>query len=321
MAVSELLRGEREPLEEAYSPTASSAVSDVGTESADEESEYEDDDSILDDASSIHSRQLHDGTDHFAMLQDLVSARSQAGPSIQFMQVQSSDTMSLASAWQEPEMQQLRRTINDIITHLYRLATFIRRPVPQDRLKRSARINVDHFKPFDDRFVNDCFPAAAEWLRGRLAKAITRRRQTLIYNRKHHQRLSHAHPKDKPVFLRVPTNEELVHGGFTAPATVVAGTYKIQEATQIGINPGPVSTRIASTRATDFVHGATNGDEDAPDREHDVLSLSSAGTLLATHDSIHIPPRPRGADGSRLDEFECPYCYRIQNIQSDGGWK
>ena len=192
--------------------------------------------------------------------------------------------------------------------------------MPQDRLKRSARVNVNHFRPFDDQFVNDCFPTAASWLKQRLANAITRRRQHLIYERQHHQKLACLDKKHKPILLRASTNEESGNSKLTPPATIV----QVQAAvTQIGLNAPPLSTRLASTRATEFVHGIkTDAEaEEALLKDIDLISVSTGATLSATYDTIHIPPRPRGQDGTAVEEFECPYCFCIQNIKSDSVWK
>ena len=327
---SQLVRGEREPLEEAYSPTASSVASDFDVESIGAGSGHDrlEDDGTDDDGASIRSRRWSRTTDTFDVLRDLLqqvrvepsSASSLEHPPITSRR--SFDTMSLASAWQQPEMQQLRSSISSILAHLFKLATFIRQPIPQDRLKRSSKIDVEHFKDFDLSHVKDCFPTAPAYLQERLGRAITRRRQRLIYDRRYHEKLSKPHQSGKPQLTRHSTNDGLAPGTVTAPATVVLANLKLQvPATQIGPNAAPPSTTMASTRASEFIQPLKEVNNDKREPDYDALSVSTAASFAGANDVVHIPPRPHDEDGAKLEEFECPFCFHLQEIRSDRVWK
>ena len=320
MTVAELSRGERLPFDECTSPTESSVVSD---------SEYEEDE--LEEDSDSGSGENGNGNgnslrkhrssstalDSFATLSKLLgrSTARDKEASVAFAETSHIDNESVAGDFAESEVVQLRSAITDVLIHLYKLSMLIRRPIPQDRLARSAKINMRHFEQFDEGYVQDCFPSAHLWLQKRLAKAITRRRQHLVYNRKHHEKLSK--PRAPAKLVRVQSSgPEMI----TAPTTIIHGHDQVpMPASHAGLTAAPVSTRFASSKATDFVPPKNNDNGEAIDWE--VGTQSSYASILGGNDVICIPPRPRDEDGLEMTQFECPYCFRIQEIRSSRAWR
>jgi len=261
-------------------------------------------------------------SDNFATLQNLLGTPDSLDMdhSVSFADDDGGDEASVLEYDEEPEIVQLRSAIADILAHLYKLSMLIRRPVPQDRLTRSAKIDVSHFEMFDEGYVQDCFPSARPWLQKRLGKAITRRRQHLIYNRKHHEHL--AKPR-APV--RVNSLNTMTHGRqdtFTAPSTILNGEYPLALAdSRAGYTAIPASTRFATTVATDFVQPKQLEDETAQGIDWEAGTQSSYASTLGGKDVICIPPRPTDAEGMEMTQFECSYCFRIQEISSTRAWR
>ena len=329
---AELVKGDRLPLDECASPTESSVVSeDTDDEEEEDEGEEENDD---DDGSNKDSHdvdvdvdppQLRRSetamTDNFAALRDLLGAPKALDTehTVSFAAVTTSDLISAAGDAPEPEVVQLRSAITDILANLYKLSMLIRRPVPQDRLTRSAKINVRHFEIFDEGYVIDCYPSAQPWLQKRLAKAITRRRQTLIYNRKHHEKLAMPRAPVRANSLHVSVDEQdtLAVSNAINPDNLpipLAGSRATPSA-------APASTRFASTKATQFVPPKEFDDENIYGIDWEAGTQSSYSSTLGGKDVICIPPRPKDADGQEMTQFECPYCFRIQEIQSSRAWR
>ncbi|KAI9857183.1 MAG: hypothetical protein M1813_008545 [Trichoglossum hirsutum] len=93
------------------------------------------------------------------------------------------------------EIQERFQSASNTISHLFRLSVIIRNATPRDRYSKAAAAANE---PFDDRYdiahVGHKFPRLGikenEWLKIRLGKAITQRRQYLRYCREHQEKLS-----------------------------------------------------------------------------------------------------------------------------------
>lgn len=212
--------------------------------------------------------------------------------------------------------------IRDSVELLYAMAMVIRRPAPVDRLVKSAKISVDHFEALDQQHVEECFPNATPTLKRRLAKAIKRRRQMLIYNEQHHEKAS----KDPGPTVAVdsvhrteaPSNVRQVdHYRTMVPESakgIEDGAAGLAAGEGLGIGEGSVR---ASTEATKFI---------PPDetKEADVQSesgtISSFGFADSSWERIRIPPLPRDDDGEVPKKFLCPLCYYFVVIETSKAW-
>jgi hypothetical protein len=231
------------------------------------------------------------------------------------------DSISIAGDTLDPEVVQLRSAVKDILDHLFKLAIFIRRPVPQDRLIRSAKIDVRHFEQFDFGFVKDCFPNARSWLQERLAKAITRRRQHLVYNRKHREKLLRPRPLPRTDSAGSQAHEYNDSGSLKAPDTIVPRGDGYFDVAKTPMKHTVVaSTRFASTIATEF-RAPEGRDANRENFDWEAGTQSSYASTLGGKDVICIPPRPKDADGIEMRQFECRYCFHIQDIISGRAWR
>jgi hypothetical protein len=213
-----------------------------------------------------------------------------------------------------PEMTQLSQGIRSLVSHLYKLSMLIRRPIPHDRLTKCNSIDVSHYESFESGHILNCFPTLNEILRLRLAHAMKRRRQYLIYSQRHHHAL--ANPKSAPpledVFIeRLPETQV----GEAVSANKPVATPPRIDTTNLGI---PDSRFGTNTEATQFVP-IDNSDEDRP--PSDLGTVSTYASTTFSDEKVRIPPRPQGPDGKELEQFECPYCLHIVETKTVRAWK
>ena len=317
VTAAELVNGDRLPFEECLSPTESSVASEA--------SDTEDDDDDEEDAGDElpHRRRSSTAmTDNFAALQNLLGPPDspKVDHSVSFAEDDSLDDLSTFGNGAEPEVVQLRNAITDILSHMYKLSMLIRRPVPQDRLTRSAKIDVKHFEIFDEGYVKDCYPSARPWLQKRLGRAITRRRQTLIYNRKHHEHLAKPRPLARMNSLNAAAHDALED--MTAQNAIIDGDDPpVLSGSRAGHTAVPPSTKFATTVATDFVQPNQPEGGSVQGMDWEAGTQSSYASTLGGKDVICIPPRPKDLEGEEMTQFECTYCFRIQEISSTRAWR
>lgn len=320
------MREERLPVDECASPTESSIASES---EYDEESEEDDSEEHVPKQMSVsieHHRASSVGQDNFLMLRNLLGQTTDAWKHARTVGFDGSaqiDAESVADHQLEPEVVQLHASIAEIMSNLYQLSRLIRRPIPGDRLTRSAKIDVHHFEFFDNGYVRDCFPCSQPWLQKRLAKAITRRRQHLIYNRKHHEHLARPKAPTRTSSKLTGIQEEPI--SFTAPNTVIdAATGLFNQRRQAPLTAKLASTHGVTSVATSFLPPNREMERDDGISEADTRT-SFASTMGGGKDKIKdricIPPRPKDEEGHEKIEFECPYCFRIQEIHSARAWQ
>ncbi|KAF2815608.1 uncharacterized protein BDZ99DRAFT_493615 [Mytilinidion resinicola] len=198
------------------------------------------------------------------------------------------------------EIDELLETVADSISGLFRISMLIRKATPRDRFQKAATAATE---PFDDLYdiahVAHKFPKLEEenmkWLKVRLGRAITRRRQFLRYARDHHKRPSHA-PKTLPNAGREDQRELLVRELDRQAGTRILALDTRSEA----ISSLPQTT--ASTLAPLILESIQGDIEDG-------RSQTSFATSVAddTEESkLRVVPLKDVAGGKV--PFECPYC-------------
>lgn len=315
-----LLLGEREPFEDLVSPSISEAASGQSSDDG-INSDHDDSDDMEEDESTLP------GSVSFAQLRNILhseaSSRSLKSRMPEGLSKGEGDQESVFAHNNIPnsEMVQLRESIQEIISHLYRASMVIRRPIPQDRITRSANINMKHFAPFDLGFVQDCYPRAHPELQQRLASAITRRRQILLYNRRHHHALSRPRHASQSTEGKV----DAMFALESLPETpldkqndniMTPKTHSLAPLT----NPS-LSKHGLSTQATNFEPPNLPPGQETEFLDWETGTQSSYASTLGGKDNIRIPPRPCGPDGKELTQFECPYCFRLIEIRSSKSWR
>ncbi|CAI6238564.1 unnamed protein product [Periconia digitata] len=203
----------------------------------------------------------------------------------------------------------------------------LRRPAPINRLREESEHELRYYEPFDILYVRDKFPNVAEQITARLGKLITRRRQLLLYRKKHQKNLQNTSTAVPEPALVLPDRALTTHIAIQKTAEVVEeGT--VSEPT---IRAESQRTKItaltkATTLANDFPVSHT--EESRP-----ATSIAASETTRKVR--LHIPPRPLLKSQSsepivnapsaeqprRVDAFKCNYCQLLPTITSDAMWK
>lgn len=203
-----------------------------------------------------------------------------------------------------------------IITCLYKFSIAIRSPAQRDRLQKCASIDVSHYEFFDIQHTSNKFPGVEQHLIDRLGKANTRRRQLLIYHKRHHDKLTRY--IDLPVDSQGDRQAKLDPAKKGENVTTEDPTLQNQDA-----NPNPdiiAPTVNTQTTVSTFVQSTARGIGAGSDTGR---SQTSYATSAATEDPRHklrVPPPPKA--GSALDgtPFECPYCFSIVSMDGTQSW-
>lgn len=211
------------------------------------------------------------------------------------------------------EMPQLCTALKDIIKHLYKLSMIIHRPVPTDRLRKSSSTPVHGFHTFDRPHTIECYPRASPALQNRLANCITRRRQLLIYNERHHNKLS-----DQSKQFSGATEHEQPPGGLPVIQNPRVGPPETSEQPSESVSTALTESLLApSTEATHFIPPESTQAFDVQSESGTVSSFAFSETCS---ERIRIPPRPRNPEGEELEQFLCPFCFRLVEIRNSRVW-
>jgi hypothetical protein len=149
-----------------------------------------------------------------------------------------------------------------------------------------------------------------QWLRNRLGKAITQRRQFLRYTREHRQKLG-----KEPMGYRQPVIK-------ASQATTEFHPTQVDD-TRASQTASTKSTRITSTLAP--TSASTLLLVDGPIAESDIPddhSQTSYTLSLGENDQEGRPQLPSLHDVSRGQaSFECPFCWTMQSIRKESTWR
>jgi hypothetical protein len=210
------------------------------------------------------------------------------------------------------EEEELLESVKETITSLFRMSIIIRKASPRDRFAKALSARQAPFdESFDIRHVAQKYPKLdsenTQWLKERLGKAITQRRQYLRYAREQRNKRSkdvsqlwepESEHKQTPTYLAAVVNP-MSQGGQT-------NTTK------------PTST-LAPTAASTLILC----DVQIPERDLiDNQSQTSYALSLGEEEEdlyLQLPRLVDVAQGSST--FECPLCWTIQNITSEKSWR
>jgi hypothetical protein len=296
--------GKRKAIEECATPLGSTTESDTDDSESEPGSDSAEDD---------ESRSKENNLSEIDALRALL-ARQHSSDALP--KSSTSDIMAICRKPQATEMSQLFQGLRDLMVHLYKMSMIIRRPIPHDRLAKFGSINVSHFHVFEIGHIQNCFPSVSEVLTLRLAQAMKRRRQCLIYNERHHQALAwprRVQAQNDVSIEKPPKSQNQEVDSLSKPASTLHSNSEI-------IHPAGESFSCfgTNTEATQFVPPEDSDDNRAPS---DAGTLSTYASTARSDDKVHIPSRPRGPDGNELEQFECPYCFHLVEIKSSRDWK
>ncbi|PVH87161.1 hypothetical protein DL98DRAFT_581881 [Cadophora sp. DSE1049] len=313
--MAETLERTRSLLEGSSQPFESKSLWDDVTEfssDAEPSSSSEEDDGLWGPEDGLVSEESQEDVDFRRRIASIrgniaatVEVESTQGAPIQ----QFKDSQSLNEP-QSPilEVPQLLQTIRFTVTCLYRIP--IRRPATLERSKKLATMNIEHFEPFDNAYIDDRCPAASTTLKQRLQRMTSRRRRLLLYRAQHYEHIK--------VDLSQRTPEA------TRELKTLNPTTDIKQ-----LEMRPAASEKESSKPSQFSKATTFNPVDFPDLSTNLLDLdrvSETESLPSTNPSLwtgnqklYIPPHPKGVAGGQY--FLCPYCFVLCPVKSDEAWK
>ncbi|KAL8812443.1 MAG: hypothetical protein Q9223_007292, partial [Gallowayella weberi] len=178
----------------------------------------------------------------------------------------------------QTEVQQLQRSVANVINCLFQMSMLVRKPAQHDLRIASDKADVAAFEPFDYNHVRDKYPKADEFIVTRLGHGITRRRKYLKYRERH--------------ALKLKQGIKHVIGDDNASSAGV----------------------LSETMVTDVQHGNIEFQDNAS--ESGISQTSYAPTLMIGGD-ITIPAPPRASQGGAPFECPyCYFIVSAQNTRS-----
>jgi len=210
--------------------------------------------------------------------------------------------------------------IGDIVTTLYQLSIAIRNPIPRDRLHKIAAINVSHFEIWDIQHIAHKFPEAPKFLKERLGKANTKRRQIMKYYRKHHDTIaqyetSRAQETADAIELSAINKQ-------SQPVAEKRGFADTEGGPEFGDAKGPdtTSTVLKSQTTVSAIMPATGPTSEAGSNAG-YSNTSFATSANPQTSPLHIPPPPNFNTAYDGQEFECPYCFQLIRVSNLRAWR
>ena len=216
------------------------------------------------------------------------------------------------------ESSTLYDSIVESVTSLFKLSMFIRKSARRNKFSRSSR-EENYETQFDVLHVRDKFPYGAARdprLMDHLGKANARRRQWLLYRKRHREKLA----------VQADLDDELINEkGVRSPTGLISPTRK-QDLLDRHIPLSPTLNRqasmtvLSSTVASTFHGISVEVSRTDNNSEAGFSETSYTGSQFGGHeqDTLLVPrPPPESAEQS---PFECPYCFEIISITSNRSW-
>lgn len=225
------------------------------------------------------------------------------------------------------EIYEIFLSIPETITSLFKLSVLIRNNSSRDRYAKAlASVSKG---PFDDRFdidhVGNKFPRLYRddmtWLRVRLGKAITHRRQYLRYCREHHEKLSKA---PAALYKSVASSEQNLWTNFPEVQGQQSRFFSDDE-TAISKPTSTLAPTTASTMDPANLETADGLERLRDEIETDDQSRTSYATSIGEDDNDNrlsvVPLEEVPAIPGQPGRFECPYCWTIQRFSHQDSWR
>ena len=208
------------------------------------------------------------------------------------------------------EAQEAFESAKETITSLFRLSIIIRNASPRDRFAKALAARQDPFnEQFDISHVGHKFPLLEtkenQWLKERLGRAITQRRQFLRYAHEHRNKIG-KEPND----VWAPEDQE----DSKEQPLIVDQKSK----TALTNRSGAAST-LAPTNASTLLHSAL---EKMEEDFHDDISQTSYAMSMGNDIDDSRLDLPQLADVAKgVSPFECPLCWTIQDLKEESSWR
>ena len=192
----------------------------------------------------------------------------------------------------------------------------IRDATPRDRyMKASTSTRNPFIDSFDISHVGHKFPRlnieGRQWLKERLGKAITQRRQYLRYCREHHDKFQDPERGTETSFQTHPHMEVFM---TEARSQSHGGSLR-------GLAASALAPTDASTLQTSWLNPGKAMGKDPTEDVSDTLSHTSYATSVHTDETESRLHPPRLQDVAQGFPFQCPYCWTLQELTSEKAWR
>ncbi|KAE9973286.1 hypothetical protein EG327_009135 [Venturia inaequalis] len=214
------------------------------------------------------------------------------------------------------ELDEIFQSLADSISSLFKISLLIRSATPRDRYAKAA---TSVMQPFDESFdISHCghkYPKLEkkeyQWLRNRLGKAITQRRQYLKYCRDHHDKLGARS------FERPPPIQREENAPEQAPRIFLPMPHEGSAAT-IMYKDRPASTLAFTTASTLMPGKLDSAEQDMEDNRSEFSDATSMADDIGSN-QLHVIDIEKASQG--MHPFECPYCFTLVRIRRQRSWK
>ena len=193
----------------------------------------------------------------------------------------------------------------------------IRDATPRDRYVQASVSTKDPFiDSFDISHVAHKFPKLdldeRQWLKERLGKAVTQRRQYLKYCRDHHNRFQELEKKQAP-------QPEALNDGHISESDRKSDHQAKKTVKSLPVSalaPTDASTlQISKLKPLEALSNA------ATDNASDTVSQTSYATSVYDSDDKNKIFPPKLKEITDTFPFECPYCWTLQEAKSERSWR
>ena len=193
----------------------------------------------------------------------------------------------------------------------------IRDATPRDRYVQASISSKSLFiDSFDISHVAHKFPKLdldeRQWLKERLGKAVTQRRQYLKYSRDHHDRFQELGKKSAPSLED--RGGDHISEYDRKPGQQADTTVKSLPTSAFA--PTDASTlQISELKPLDEVSS------EATENTSDIVSQTSYATSICDNDNESQIRPPKLKEITNTFPFECPYCWNLLEIKSERAWR
>jgi hypothetical protein len=234
-----------------------------------------------------------------------------------------SDLTIIESLGKISEVEELFRSIPEMISMLFKLSVIIRNSSSRDRFAKaqtaSSRSPVD--PAYDIDYVKEKFPTlkdpSMEWLATRLGKAITLCRQFMWYCRDHREKMAKGDGRNSlSTTVREPGADDIEHLLKTRQSLAIQRVDDSQTQSSRQEKSTLAQTTASTVLPTRLEDAVDILDAlETPSGDMDNQSVTSFASSVGEGDeSSMLSVVPLEDIATPGKNFECPYCWTIQKF-------
>ncbi|EHK20864.1 uncharacterized protein TRIVIDRAFT_223558 [Trichoderma virens Gv29-8] len=190
------------------------------------------------------------------------------------------------------QVEMLCRSIAHTTTNLTKLSVTFHNPVPIDRYRKAAKVDIYDFEKRDREYVDSVFPILSPTLKERMVQSILSRRRFLQYCKVHHLKLA---------------------GGFVV-------NTETNDRSEESIKTFENYSETTASRPPDI---DDFNDPEAPKQyiNTDIEDLHSITSYASDTNDSSRPCLPAPPHELGVEPFPCPYCYLYISPKTTKEWR